>query len=512
MKKELDFSKTVAELVEEFPEFQQAMAEIGFKEITNPMVLNVMGRVMTVPKGAAIKGMRLEDVVRELEARGFAIKQDEAAAAHACGSCGTHEAHPHVHGEDGCGCTHAATGAADGEATGRAAVLKGFLERLSAGESLETVRKDFIKDFASISAEEISAAEQQLIEGGTPIHEVQKLCDVHSALFHGHIGGAAPAADAAPEVQDLPDGHPLTVLNLENKGLSELLDRLAAALEASDMPGLSRGLGELHAIYSHYGKKESLLMTLLYRYGVTGPSGVMWGVDDEIKAELRALMKSLGDGIGGEEERYSAFFQRIRDMIYKEEKILFPLTLRFFSEEDWLMIYRDMPEFGIAFIKDAPKWAEGDDYIAEAEAKERKMIASGKVRLSTGEIGCKELEAILNLLPVDITYIDKDEMLRFFSNPGQVFARPRIALGSKVYNCHPANIVPIIEQLVADFKAKKRDRMEIYRYIKGKPVGVRYLAVYDENGEYTGAVELVEDFSEALAQFGEQKQEGAAAR
>ena len=302
MKKELDFNKTVAELVEEFPEFQQAMAEIGFKEITNPMVLNVMGRVMTVPKGVAIKGMKLEDVVRELEARGFTIKQDEAAAAHACSSCGTHEAQPHVHGEGGCGCTHAAaaTGAADGEATERAAVLKGFLQRLSAGESLETVRKDFIKDFASVSAEEISAAEQQLIEGGTPIHEVQKLCDVHSALFHGHIGGAAPAADAAPEVQDLPDGHPLTVLNLENKGLSELLDRLKTALEANDVPGLSRGLGELHAIYSHYGKKESLLMTLLYRYGVTGPSGVMWGVDDEIKAELRALMKSFGDELKSE--------------------------------------------------------------------------------------------------------------------------------------------------------------------------------------------------------------------
>ena len=499
MKKELDFNKTVAELVEEFPEFQQAMAEIGFKEITNPMVLNVMGRVMTVPKGVAIKGLNLEDVVRELESRGFTIKRDETA--HVCS--GAHE--PQAHGEGGCASCHAsaATGAADDEATGRAAVLKGFLQRLSAGESLETVRKDFIKDFASVSAEEISAAEQQLIEGGTPIHEVQKLCDVHSALFHGHIGAAAPAADAAPEVQDLPEGHPLTILNLENKGLSELLDHLKAALDASDAPSLRRGLSELHAIYSHYGKKESLLMTLLYRYGVTGPSGVMWGVDDEIKQELRALTKSLNDGISGEEERYSAFFQRIRDMIYKEEQILFPLTLRFFSEKDWLMIYRDMPDFGVAFIKDVPKWAAGDAYIKEAEAKERKMIAAGKVRFSTGEISCRELEAVLNLLPVDITYIDKDEMLRFFSNPGQVFARPRLALGSKVYNCHPANIVPIIEQLVADFKAKRRNRMEIYRYIKGKPIGVRYLAVYDEDGEYTGAVELVEDFSEALAHFGE---------
>ena len=501
MKKVLDFNKTVAKLVEEFPELQQAMAEIGFKEITNPMVLNVMGRVMTVPKGVAVKGMKLEDVVRELEARGFTIKQDETA--HACS--GVHEAHPR---EDGCACAHsaAATGVADGEASNhRAAVLKGFLQRLSAGESLETVRKDFIKDFASVSAEDISAAEQQLIEGGTPIYEVQKLCDVHSALFHGHIGADAPAADAAPEVRDLPGGHPLTVLNLENKGLSELLDRLQVAVEKGDAMSLGRGLGELCAIYSHYGKKESLLMTLLYRYGVTGPSGVMWGVDDEIKQELRALTKSLSDGIARQEERYPAFFQRIRDMIYKEEKILFPLTLRFFSEQDWLMIYRDMPDFGIAFIKDVPKWEAGDAYVREAEAKERKMIAAGKVHFPTGEISCRELEAVLNLLPVDITYIDKDEMLRFFSNPGQVFARPRLALGSKVYNCHPANIVPIIEQLVADFKAKKRDRMEIYRYIKGKPIGVRYLAIYDEDGEYTGAIELVEDFSEALKQFGERK-------
>ncbi|WP_314620617.1 DUF438 domain-containing protein [uncultured Selenomonas sp.] len=496
MKKELDLKKTVAELVEEFPEFRQAMAEIGFKEIMNPVALNVMGRVMTLPAGVAVKGLKLEDVVRELEARGFSVKGVDAPAE-ACGGGGA-EAH------DGCGCAHvspAADAPLDAASQERAAALKGFLQRLSAGESLDEVRKDFIKDFASVSAEEISAAEQQLIEGGTPIHEVQKLCDVHSALFHGHIGGTAPT-DAAPEVQELAEGHPLTVLNRENQGLTNLLDRLTAAVESGDAAALGRGLGELNGLYSHYGKKESLLMTLLYRYGVTGPSGVMWGVDDEIKQELRALTKSLADGIAGQEERFSAFFQRIRDMIYKEEQILFPLTLRFFSAQDWLMIYRDMPEFGVAFIEGAPKWPAGDVYVAEAEAKERAMLASGRLRLSTGEIGCRELEAILKLLPVDITYIDKDEMLRFFSNPGQVFARPRLALGSKVYNCHPVNIVPIIEQLVADFKAKKRDRMEIYRYIKGKPVGVRYLAVYDEDGEYTGAVELVEDFSEALKQFG----------
>lgn len=494
MKKELDLQKTVAELVAEFPELKRAMAEIGFEEIENPMVVHVMGRVMTLPKGAAVKGFDLEYVVRELKKRGFTIKE---------GSFKPSSCHDGALNANAGTCDIRAASIDDG-AKKRAASLSGLLQRLSAGESLDAVRADFVKDFASVSAEEISAAEQQLIDGGTPIEEVQKLCDIHSALFHGHI--ATPSAlENVPDLKDLPKGHPLLILHLENQGLAALLDRLDASLSTSATFNVKCPLSELNAIYVHYGKKESLLMTLLYRYGVTGPSGVMWGVDDEIKRELRTLAKVPSAELSAQKERVLAFFQRIRDMIYKEEQILFPLTLRFFTKEDWLLIYRDMPEFGISFIKDAPIWQAGEEYVAAAEKKERELLKAGKVRLSTGEISCKQLEAILNLLPIDITYIDKDEMLRFFSNPGRVFARPRLALDSKVYNCHPVNIVPVIEQLVADFKAKKRDHMEIYRYIKGKPVGVRYLAIYDENDEYTGTVELVEDFSKAMEKFHKRK-------
>ena len=246
-------------------------------------------------------------------------------------------------------------------------------------------------------------------------------------------------------------------------------------------------------------------MTVLYRYEVTGPSGVMWGVDDEIKAEIHALGRALAGGTAGLEERLGTFLQRVRDMIYKEEKILFPLTLRFFSEQDWFMVYRDMPDMGEAFGVKAPAWDAGEAWITETKAREEKITAEGRVRLSTGEISFKALEAILNLLPVDITFIDKDDIQRFFSNPGRIFARPRLALGSNVRNCHPANVLPVVEQLIADFKAKRRDHMDVYRYIKGKPVGVRYLAIYDEKGEYQGIVELVQEFTAALAAFSPQE-------
>ena len=512
MKKELDLTKTVAELVEEFPEFQQAMADIGFEEIMNPEVLNLMGRVMTLPKGVAVKGMKLDDVVRQLEERGFTVK-DSKAEPSACACSGDAHGAAHAHAHGGCGC-HGAAGAsatgADGESGERAAVLKGLLRRLSDGESLDTVRADFVKDFASVSAEEISAAEQELIDGGMAIHEVQKLCDVHSALFHGHIGGALPAEGTPPEVKDLPEGHPLRILVAENEGLAALLEEMKTALAQGDATAFGAGLGQLNGLYAHYGKKESLLMPLLYRNGVTGPSGVMWGVDDEIKQEMRSLAKETADGLAGQEERIAAFLQRISDMIYKEEQILFPLTLRFFTERDWLMVYRDMEEIGFAFLREVPRWSAGEAYVVEAKEKERAALAGGSVRLSTGALSFKALEAILNLLPVDLTFIDKDDILRFFSNPGQVFVRPRLALGGNVQDCHPASVLPVIEQLIADFKAKRRDHMEIYRYIKGKPVGVRYLAVYDDAGEYIGTVEVVEDFERALEAFSGKQQAGGA--
>lgn len=480
MKKELDVNKTVAELVKEFPELREAMAEIGFKEILNPIALEVMGRVMTLPKGAAVKGFHWEDVVHKLEERGFFLKRGE---------------------EKGAGKAQAE------EIEDRTEALRALLQRLSNGESLEAVRADFVRDFASVSAEEIAAAEQKLISGGLPVHEVQRLCDVHSALFHGHIGepscGGAGAGDI-PEITELPAGHPLLVLHAENEALERLLDRMDRAFEHRDAAELGAGLRSLVGLYPHYGKKETLLMTVLYRYEVTGPSGVMWGVDDEIKAEIHALGRELAGGTAGLEERLGSFLQRVRDMIYKEEKILFPLTLRFFSEQDWFMVYRDMLDMGEAFGVKAPAWAAGEAWITETKAREEKIMAEGKVRLSTGEISFKTLEAILNLLPVDITFIDKDDIQRFFSNPGRVFARPRLALGSNVRNCHPANVLPVVEQLIADFKAKRRDHMDVYRYIKGKPVGVRYLAIYDEKGEYQGIVELVQEFTAALAAFSPQ--------
>ena len=396
----------------------------------------------------------------------------------------------------------------------RQEVLRSYLDRLQKGEALADVRRDFVKSFVGVRPEEIMEAEQELMRDGVAPRELQKLCDIHSALFCGESGeeiasqraATERAALASPEPAGLPEGHPVTALQRENAALTQQLESLSRLLAQGKAAAFAAAFPRLNALRAHYAKKEELLMPVLYRYGVTGPSEVMWGVDDEIKKELGVLTKALkedAENVVIYRGRLHDLMTRIREMMVKEERILFPLAVRYFTQEEWYAVYRDDKEFAAVPPADTqPKWEEAETWCAEQlEALAREEILDGKVQLETGELTVRQLRALLALFPVDITFIDEDDVLRYFLNEGKIFARPRSALGRKVYECHPPQIIPVVRQMLADFKAKKRDHMVVWRRIMGKPVGVRYQAVYGEDDTYLGTVEFVQDFTEALAHF-----------
>lgn len=476
--KTIDLNRSVAELIKENPELEKILADIGFEKILNPTALKAMGNIMNLPRGAAIKSIPMENILAELARHGFSV-----------------------------------TGYVDKEA--RKEKLRGYIERLSQGEALESVREEFVREFASVSAMEIAEAEQQLIKEGMPLEEVQKLCDVHSALFHGRTESevikkkmetqAANMEDL--DGNDLPEGHPIRLLRAENAGLEQVLDTLQKQCESEqpDAATVAEALLALNGVRSHYAKKEELLMPLLYAYGVTGPSQVMWDVDDEIKKELGILVrvtKEDADNVAVYKGRIAALVKCTREMIYKEERILFPLCIRFFTEEEWLRVYRDFPEMGIALVDKPEKWEKGEQWAAAEQTKiSEQEILGGKVQLPTGELTVGQLRMMLSLLPVDITFIDENDVLRFFVNEGNVFPRPKAALGRAVYECHPPQVVPAVRNLIADFRAKKRSSMEVARYIMGKPILVKYMAVYGDDGSYRGALEVVQDCSHILGKF-----------
>ena len=309
---------------------------------------------------------------------------------------------------------------------------------------------------------------------------------------------ALRAAERTVDMEGLPQGHPIQLLRRENGALFSLIEEIESAENAAQF------LPRLTEIRRHYAKTEELLMPLLYRYGVTGPSKAIWDADDEAKQMLSTLLRRTGAGEELPREEVTALFARLRDVATREEKVLFPLALRYFTEDEWNRVYRDLPEIGCAFIdeKDAPRWDEGEAFCRMEDEKDKtRLLSEGKIELPTGTLTVAQLAGILALLPVDITFVDADDRLRFFVNEGRVFARPRSALGREIWDCHPPRLVPVIRQMLDDFRQKAKKEMTVWRRIAGKPVYVRYLAVYDVNGDYLGTLETVQDFSEVEPHF-----------
>lgn len=571
MSKTIDLNKTVAELVKEYPEIKGIMKELGFSEIVNPMALKVMGRVMTIPKGAMVKGIDLDEIRRKFHENGFVFTDEEDKVSEEADDRESKEKSPSVTEEadtekNDTTKTPASTGYDNSTPEGREELLKSYIRRLSDGEDLEKVRSEFVRNFDTVSVHEIAGAEQKLINEGMPVKEVQKLCDIHSALFHGKTeaevwmqeeadqkngnksiseedenksavkdneSGSLKKSDEALNlqteqraraakqsgidasyIQSLDEGHPVRQLMAENKVLAKILHDLEkniAEVQKEEAGGQQTGeekvsliKGELFSLMKLkqlYGRKEELFMPRLDHYGTTGPTKVMWGVDDEIRSEIRILAKRVRtDNIAEISDRIKAVVIRAEEMIYKEENILYPLALENFTEKEWLEIYRDLPEMGEAFVKNPAKWDKGEAFVKEEQEKSRKKnaLSGGKIHLNGGELNVSQLEAIFKKLPVDITFIDENDINRFFASENHIFARPKSALGREVYSCHPQAILPIVQQMIADFKAHKRDSVERWIPKPGNPTRVQYFAVYDENDSYIGAVEIAQAFGDVM--------------
>ncbi len=502
MEKILDFNKTVSTLVGEYPEVLNIMSELGFKEITSPMALEMMGSVMTIPKGALIKGIDLEHIVKTFKEKGFVVTGVE------------------ISGEKEIKNISPITDIDTSTPERRRELLKNYIARLSNGEDLEKVREEFVNNFESVSVHEIAAAEQGLIGDGMPVTEVQKLCDIHSALFHGMTedevlekeklqmaeNAAHRAAKEAGSIDfdSLSPGHPLSILHLENIELENFLNTVQPQVSTEiEKATLIAWLTYLKDIKSHYAKKEELIMPILYNAGVTGPSMVMWGVDDEIFKEIRVLINIMNN----EEyeniiERTASVLQRMREMIYKEENILFPLSKENLTEKDWLKAYKDLEEIGYAFITEIPRWDEGETYIAEEKARyKNETDLNYVVKFPTGEVTVRQLALMVEFLPIDITFIDENERFTFFVNEGRVFARPTSALGREVYGCHPPQVIPIVKEMIGDFKNKKKRSVERWIPNPENPVRIQYFGVYDDEDEYIGTVEIVQSFKDIIPSF-----------
>lgn len=393
----------------------------------------------------------------------------------------------------------------------RKELLKSYLKRLGEGEELERVRADFTEAFRNVDPTEIMQAEQEMLAEGTPLEEVQRLCDVHAALFREKIAESGVQVDAAKlreertqKTQELTatPGHPLHTFARENEALERLLHE---AKEASRIGKVDEKLlGRLRELAIHYAKKGDLLYPVLnVRYGISGPSDVMWSVDDEIRDELNSLSRTWEQDQKWF-ERFEAVLQRAEDMIYKENNILFPNCAVHFTQEEWAGIYQDAKDYAACLGVEPERWEIGENRKNERgrAAQENEVVLVG------GHLTLDQLEHLLNTVPIEITFVDEQNVNRYFNEGPKVFKRPTMAIDREVFSCHPPRIGQKVRRIIEEFRAGTMDEVPIWMDKNGRTMLVRYMAVRDRGGKYIGTAEFVQDMEFAKEHFAKKDARG----
>ncbi len=238
---------------------------------------------------------------------------------------------------------------------------------------------------------------------------------------------------------------------------------------------------------------------LKVKYGISGPSDVMWTVDDEIRDELRDLGKIIEKDAEWN-NRLDAVLTRAEEMIYKEQNILFPICAVNFTDEEWHGIYHDSKDYDDSFGVENEVWDEAEATKA-VKVSDRNIGISGEVVMPGGHMTPEQLTALLNTIPLEITFIDADNINRFFNEGLKVFKRPGMAIDREVFSCHPPKIEPIVRSIIDDFRNGVRDSVPLWMDKGGRSMLVTYMAVRDHNKEYLGTVEVVQDMEFAKEHF-----------
>ncbi len=395
----------------------------------------------------------------------------------------------------------------------RKELLKHLLLQLHEGAPAEVLRGRLIEVLSSIPYNEVVEVEQELInEGALTSDEILDFCDLHTAVLEGSID--------LEGAKTIPAGHPVDTFKKENIAIQQEVDNLRRLFEnlnevssenaADYIIKLRKGFNALWDIDKHYKRKEYLLFPYLEKYEITGPPKVMWGKHDEI----RGLMKDVFDTLNvpeieaGElkpiiELVLKSVLELIEGMIMKEEEILLPMTMDTLKTDEWYKIYQETPEFGFCLVEPEAEWKPDN-----IETSNVAFVHTDAIRLSSGAFSMKEIEALFIHLPIDITFVDKDDKVRFFSHsPNRVFERNKAILGRDVRMCHPPGSVHVVEQILKDFKSGKENKaiFWISKFMGTRFVYIEYSAVRSPEGEYLGVVEITQDITEMRKLEGDQR-------
>lgn len=517
----LDGSTKLQALLKNYPYLLDVLVSLSpeYAKLKNPVLRQTLGRFATLEQVADQGKIPLSSLLARLEQE---IAKREEAKQQDPGPPGSETS----------------------AARTKIEALKQIIRELHRGGQVEELKRRFAELIKDVGPEEIARLEQQVIEEGMPEEEVKRLCDLHVKIFEESL-----EAQKKPEASP---GHPVHTLMAENREAEKIIEEIklllkrlpkeTAELETENLlVELKVLLTRLSEIDLHYLRKENQLFPLLESRGVTGPTKVMWAIHDDIRKafkELKSLLEKEADhgSVSLVREKTSVLLQMVQDMIYKEEKILLPMSLEVLTEDDWVRVRHGEEEIGYAWVRPGAEWkpdaspAEAGTYGSkvtygeetgpgraseEAELPAQKVAEkkSGQARrvetylsLSTGRLTAEQIDLMLTHLPVDISFVDENDTVIYYSDtPERVFPRSPGVIGRKVQNCHPPKSVGVVNRILEAFKKGEKDVAEFWIELNGRFIHIRYFAVRDDDGRYRGCLEVTQDVTSIRALQGQKR-------
>ncbi|MEM1747762.1 MAG: DUF438 domain-containing protein [Sulfolobales archaeon] len=419
-------------------------------------------------------------------------------------------------------------------------LVKAILKDLHGGTRVDELKERFKQVLEMVSPFEIPLIEQELVKEGVPITDILKLCDLHVELFREFL--------QARELENVPIGHPVYFLIKENELLlkeSEILEMLARVLSGSVERGeVVRYLSELAAVLRelrrkvryHYRKIQMLLFPYLERRGIVAVPRVLWGREDQVVVKLRELEEAV-DSLLNEQNvegtvkdlarRAQELAREISELVFRENKILYPAALTLLSEGEWVAIAEEARKFPWLVQIDSRVWNPAEKPVMPYELAttvseeqieklppEFKFMAlsrgvepdnyeirrGGDLDLGTGFLDIEELRGLFRALPIEITFANRDDRVKFYSESmlSRGFDRARTIIGRRVEFCHPPRLELTVRKVVDSLKRGEAPFREFWTKSGDRILRVIIVPIKNDTGEIIGTAEVVEDLTEVI--------------